>query len=237
MNYGVVVAGGVGTRMGADKPKQFLTIGNKPIIVHTVEKFVLCNDLEKIIVLTPSDWIEYTEDILEKNLGDALMKRVAVIEGGATRNETIMNSIDYIEKNFGLDDDTVILTHDAVRPFVTHRIIKDNIEAVLKYGATDTVIPATDTIVEAKDGNVISAIPDRSMMYQGQTPQSFKAKELRDTYQALTQEEKDILTDATKIYVLKGKPVKLVKGESFNIKITYPYDLEVAETLLKGENK
>ena len=181
MNYGVVVAGGVGTRMGADKPKQFLTIGNKPIIVHTVEKFVLCNDLEKIIVLTPSDWIEYTEDILEKNLGDALMKRVAVIEGGATRNETIMNSIDYIEKNFGLDDDTVILTHDAVRPFVTHRIIKDNIEAVLKYGATDTVIPATDTIVEAKDGNVISAIPDRSMMYQGQTPQSFKAKELRDT--------------------------------------------------------
>lgn len=237
MNYGVVVAGGVGTRMGADKPKQFLTIGNKPIIVHTVEKFVLCNDLEKIIVLTPSDWIEYTEDILEKNLGDALMKRVAVIGGGATRNETIMNSIDYIEKNFGLDDDTVILTHDAVRPFVTHRIIKDNIEAVMKYGATDTVIPATDTIVEAKDGNVISAIPDRSMMYQGQTPQSFKAKELRDTYQALTQEEKDILTDATKIYVLKGKPVKLVKGESFNIKITYPYDLEVAETLLKGDNK
>ena len=237
MNYGVVVAGGVGTRMGADKPKQFLTIGNKPIIVHTVEKFVLCNELEKIIVLTPSDWIEYTEDILEKNLGDNLMKRVAVIEGGATRNETIMNSINYIESNFGLDDDTVILTHDAVRPFATHRIIKDNIEAVMKYGATDTVIPATDTIVEAQDGNIISAIPDRSKMYQGQTPQSFKAKELRDTYQALTQEEKDILTDATKIYVLKGKQVKLVKGESFNIKITYPYDLEVAETLLKGDNK
>ena len=237
MNYGVVVAGGVGTRMGADKPKQFLIIGNKPIIVHTVEKFVLCSELEKIIVLTPSDWIEYTEDILEKNLGDNLMKRVAVIEGGATRNETIMNSINYIESNYGLDDDTVILTHDAVRPFVTHRIIKDNIEAVMKYGATDTVIPATDTIVEAQDGNIISAIPDRSKMYQGQTPQSFKAKELRDTYQALTQEEKDILTDATKIYVLKGKQVKLVKGESFNIKITYPYDLEVAETLLKGENK
>ena len=237
MNYGVVVAGGVGTRMGADKPKQFLIIGNKPIIVHTVEKFVLCNELEKIIVLTPSDWIEYTEDILEKNLGDNLMKRVAVIEGGATRNETIMNSINYIESNYGLDDDTVILTHDAVRPFVTHRIIKDNIEAVMKYGATDTVIPATDTIVEAQDGNIISAIPDRSKMYQGQTPQSFKAKELRDTYQALTQEEKDILTDATKIYVLKGKQVKLVKGESFNIKITYPYDLEVAETLLKGDNK
>ncbi|MBQ0041395.1 MAG: 2-C-methyl-D-erythritol 4-phosphate cytidylyltransferase [Clostridiales bacterium] len=237
MNYGVVVAGGIGRRMGAEKPKQFLAIGTKPIIVHTVEKFVLCNELEKIIVLTPKDWIEYTKDLLEKNLGDKLMKRVAVIEGGETRNETIMNSIAYIEKEFGLDDDTVIITHDAVRPFVTHRIIKDNIEAVMKYGATDTVVPATDTIVESQDNDIISAIPDRSKMYQGQTPQSFKAKELRDTYQALTQEEKDILTDATKIYVLKGKPVKLVKGESFNIKITYPYDLEVAETLLKGESK
>jgi len=235
MNYGVVVAGGIGTRMGADKPKQFLTIGSKPIIVHTVEKFVLCNELERIVVLTPEDWIAFTRDLLQKNLGDALMKKVSVVEGGATRNETIMNAIAHIEENYGLDEDTVIVTHDAVRPFVTHRIIKDNIEAVKKYGATDTVVAATDTIVESQDGDIISMIPDRSKMYQGQTPQSFKAKELRDTYNSLTEEEKGILTDATKIYVLKGKAVKLVKGESFNIKITYPYDLEVAETLLKGD--
>lgn len=237
MNYGVVVAGGIGSRMGAEKPKQFLTIGTKPIIVHTVEKFVLFDDLEKIIVLTPEDWIEYTRDLLKKNLGEALMEKVAVIQGGATRNETIMNSIDYIDKNYGLDDETIIITHDAVRPFVTHRIIRDNIDAVKKYGATDTVVPATDTIVESQNGDTISFIPDRSKMYQGQTPQSFKAKELRETYMALSEDEKAILTDATKIYVLKGKAVKLVKGESFNIKITYPYDLEVAETLLKGESK
>lgn len=223
--------------MGAEKPKQFLTIGTKPIIVHTVEKFVLFDDLEKIIVLTPEDWIEYTRDLLKKNLGEALMEKVAVIQGGATRNETIMNSIDYIDKNYGLDDETIIITHDAVRPFVTHRIIRDNIDAVKKYGATDTVVPATDTIVESQNGDTISFIPDRSKMYQGQTPQSFKAKELRETYMALSEDEKAILTDATKIYVLKGKAVKLVKGESFNIKITYPYDLEVAETLLKGESK
>ena len=108
-------------------------------------------------------------------------------------------------------------------------------EAAVKYGATDTVIAATDTIVESTDGEKISSIPDRSVMYQGQTPQSFRAAELRETYYSLTEEEKAILTDATKIYVLKGKPVYLVRGESFNIKITYPYDLEVAETLLKGD--
>ena len=237
MNYGVVVAGGIGRRMGSETPKQFMNIGGKPIIVHTVQKFAMCKELEKVIVLTPEDWIDYTRDLFEKYLDAELMQRVALTPGGEVRNDTIMNSIKYIEENYGLDDDTMIITHDAVRPFVTERIIADNISAVKKYGATDTVVPATDTIVEAEDGEMISSIPERKKMYQGQTPQSFRAKELRETYTSLTQEEKDILTDATKIYVLKGKPVKLVMGESFNIKITYPYDLKVAETLLKGECK
>lgn len=237
MNYGVVVAGGVGKRMGGALPKQFMTIGDKPIIVHTVEKFVLCNELEKIIVLTPEDWISHTKDLLKKHLNEDLMQRVEVIQGGRLRNDTIMNAINFIEAEYGLDKDTIIITHDAVRPFVTSRIIKENIEAVKKYGATDTVIAATDTIVKSEDGETITCVPERSKMYQGQTPQSFRALELRETYNSLTDDEKEILTDATKIYVLKGKPVKLIMGESFNIKITYPYDLEVAETLLKGENK
>lgn len=237
MNYGVVVAGGIGTRMGSDKPKQFLTIGDKPVIVHTVEKLVICNDFAKVIVLTPADWIEYTRDIMKKHLGENMMNRIALVQGGATRNETIMNAIAHIESEYGLDEDTIIVTHDAVRPFVTSRIIRENIDMAEKFGATDTVFPATDTIVESQDGDVISFIPDRSKLYQGQTPQSFRAKELRDTYMSLTEDEKNILTDATKIYVLKGKQVKLIMGESFNIKITYPYDLTVAESLLRRECK
>lgn len=232
MNFGVILAGGVGSRMGADKPKQFLEIGGKPIIVHTVEKFALYKDLEKIIVLTPEEWIEYTKDVLKKHLDN--MNKVVVIQGGSVRNETIMNSIKYIEENYGLYEDTIIVTHDAVRPFLTGRIIDDNINAALKYGACDTVVPATDTIVQSLDNDIISDIPDRSKLYQGQTPQSFRAKELKETYEALTDEEKNILTDAAKIYVMKGKNVRLVKGEAFNIKVTYPYDLTVAETLLKG---
>ena len=160
-----------------------------------------------------------------------------VIEGGSTRNETIMNSIRYIEKEYGLEDDTVIVTHDSVRPFVTFRILEDNIESALQYDACDTVIPATDTIVESNSHSIISNIPDRSIMYQGQTPQSFKAKKLKELYEGLTEEEKEILTDACKIFVMKGQEVHLVEGEVFNIKITYPYDLRVAETLIKGEEK
>ena len=96
----------------------------------------------------------------------------------------------------------------------------------------DTVIPSTDTIVSSGDGQVISEIPNRSNMYQGQTPQTFRAKRLRELYQSLTEEEKNILTDASKICVIKGEQVHLVQGEVYNIKITYPYDLRVAESLI-----
>lgn len=234
MVFGVILAGGIGSRMGnVEKPKQYLTVGNKPIIIHTIEKFYANSRFEKLIVLCPNQWINHTKNLIRKNFKNT--DRIVVIEGGSTRNETIMNSIRYIEKEYGLEDDTVIVTHDSVRPFLTHRIIEENIDYALVYGACDTVIAASDTIVESKNHKIISNIPDRSIMYQGQTPQSFKAKKLKALYESLTPEEKEILTDACKIFVIKGEDVHLVEGEVFNIKITYPYDLRVAETLIKGE--
>ena len=236
MVFAVICAGGIGSRMGnAEKPKQYLNVGGKPIILHTIEKFVVNEKFEKIIVLVPESWISYTKDIINKHLKG--VEKVEVMAGGSDRNSTIMNAINYIEEKFGLDDDTIIVTHDAVRPFVTHRIIMDNIEAAVKVGACDTVIPATDTIVESIDGEKISSIPDRSKVYQGQTPQSFRAKRLKELYLSLTAEEKAILTDAAKIYLLKGEAVHLVSGEVFNIKITYPYDLTVAETLINTDRE
>ncbi len=234
MVFSVILAGGTGNRMGnTDKPKQFLTIKDKPIIIHTIEKFLSQPQFQKIIVLSPAMWIEYTKQIISKYIGDC--DKIVVIEGGETRNETIMNSIKYIEDNHTLDEDTIIVTHDSVRPFVTHRIINENIKAAEKYGACDTVIPATDTIVESTNADTISSIPNRAHMYQGQTPQSFKAKKLRDIYLSLTDEERDILTDAAKILVIKGHNVHLVNGETYNIKITYPYDLKIARSLLEEE--
>ncbi|MBQ1474172.1 MAG: 2-C-methyl-D-erythritol 4-phosphate cytidylyltransferase [Ruminococcus sp.] len=230
MIFAVILAGGTGSRMGStDMPKQFLEIKGKPILNHTVEKFLPNPKFEKIIVLSPKAWLGHTREIIRKYTGKN--DKIVVIEGGATRNETIMNAIRYIDGQYGLDDDTVIVTHDSVRPFLTHRIIEENIAAAQQYGACDTVIPATDTIVEG-NGTAITAIPDRRKMYQGQTPQSFKAKLLRDAYDSLSAEEKDILTDAAKILVMKGKEVRLVQGETFNIKITYPYDLKIARSLL-----
>ena len=173
-------------------------------------------------------------DLIKKYLPDG--KKISVIEGGITRNDTLENALSFIENNYQIDDNTILVTHDAVRPFLTARIIDENVKYAAEYGATDTVIPSTDTIVESDDGKLISSIPNRKKMYQGQTPQSFKVKELREVIDSLTKEEKNILTDACKIFTIKNKPVYMVEGEVFNIKITYPYDMKVADTLLKGKN-
>ena len=235
MIFAAILAGGIGSRMGGtDTPKQFLTLGDKPVIIHTIEKFVINSNIDKIIVLTPENYITHTIHLIEKHIPKN--DNIIVIEGGETRNDTLMNSIIYIEENFGIDDDSIILTHDSVRPFVTHRIIEDNIEAAKRYGACDTVIPATDTIVESINGTTIESIPVRDYYYQGQTPQSFNIKKLFNLINSLTEEESNILTDACKIFALKDEDVYLVDGEVSNIKITYPYDLKLANTILEDGN-
>lgn len=232
MIFAAILAGGIGSRMGGtDTPKQFLTLGDKPVIIHTIEKFVINEKIDKIIVLTPQNYINHTNHLIDKHIPN--YEDIIVIEGGETRNDTLKNSIKYIDENFGIDDDSIIITHDSVRPFLTHRIIEDNIQAAKKYGACDTVIPATDTIVESINGETIESIPVRDYYYQGQTPQSFKVKTLFNLINSLTEEESNILTDACKIFTLKDEDVHLVEGEVTNIKITYPYDLKLANTILE----
>lgn len=242
MNYAGILAGGSGTRMGkTDLPKQFLNIGDKPIIIHTVEQFLLSPKIDHVIIAVPETWITYTQDIVDKYLKG--IDNVKVTSGGTSRNETIMNICKYIENNFGTNPDDNIITHDAVRPFVTTRIIEDNIEMLKKYSSVDTVIPATDTIVESHDAYVIASIPNRNHLHQGQTPQSFKINALVEEYNKLTDLEKETLTDACKIFVIKDKEVGCVMGETYNFKITNQFDYKMAnfmvtegETLIqKGE--
>lgn len=231
MNFGGILAGGQGTRMGkTDLPKQFLMLGEKPIIIHTIEQFLISPVIDEIVVAVPANWISYTQDIVEKYCAN---NTIHIIQGGNSRNDTIMNICKYISEN-SKEEENIVVTHDAVRPFITQRVIKDNVETCNKYDAVDTVIPATDTIVESKNGETISNIPVRNEMYQGQTPQTFKVKSFMNQYNNLTEEEKQILTDAAKVYVLKEKRVGLVKGELYNIKITTKHDLKMAKLMLNN---
>ena len=235
MIFAAILAGGIGSRMGdTDTPKQFLMLKDKPVIIHTIEKFIINDKIDKTIVLTPKNYITHTVNLIEKFIGDR--DDIIVIEGGTTRTDTIINSLNYIDEHYGIDNDSLIITHDSVRPFVTHRIIEDNIESARKYGACDTVIPATDTIVESINGVTIESIPVRDYYYQGQTPQSFNINKLFNLINSLSEAESNILTDACKIFTLKDEDVYLVRGEVTNIKITYPYDLKLANTILEDNH-
>lgn len=230
MVFAAILAGGKGTRMGIDKPKQFLMLGSKPIIVHTIEKFLLCELIDRIYVGVHPDWMDYTDDLIKKYISEA--DRVCLVSGGGDRNGTIFNIVDVIEADFGDSSEHIIVTHDSVRPFVTLRIIRENIEAAEKYGACDTVVNAVDTIVVSGEGDLITDIPDRSKMFQGQTPQTFKMQMIKRLYESLTMEEKEILTDACKICVVRQVPVKLVRGEVSNVKITTIDDMKIAKALI-----
>ena len=234
--YAAVLAGGVGRRMGeGERPKQFLMLADRPILIHTLSQFVAEPSFRKVIVLCPEDWLSYTQELIREYLPEH-EPRVVVTAGGKTRNETIMNAIDQIESEGNLDEDTIIVTHDSVRPFVTKRIIEKNIRCVREYGACVTATPATDTILISGDGESISEIPERRCMYRAQTPQTFPAMQLKRLYESLTDEEKEGLTDAAGIFVRRGERVHIVEGEERNIKITYPHDLFVTEALLNAKN-
>ncbi len=224
-----IVAGGIGSRMGKDIPKQYIKINDKPIIIHTIEKFCYHPKVDKLAVLCPKDWMEYTEDLIKEFIGDS--EKIVVLEGGDTRNETMMNGIDYFEK-ISNEERNILITHDAVRPFVTKEIIDENINCAMKYDACDTVIPATDTIVESKDGVVISSVPDRSTLFHSQTPQTFEMSKLKKYYNNLSDIEKEAMTDGAKIFRFNNDNVYLVKGDGTNIKVTYPHDLILAKAIL-----
>ena len=231
MIYAGILAGGTGTRMGIqDMPKQFLTLGKKPIIMHTVEKFLFVPDIDIIYIAVHPNWMTYFEDLLQKYV-PTQKEKIRVVSGGKDRNDSIMNIIHDIHEN-GPEEDDILITHDAVRPFVSYRMIKENISAMEQYDVADTVVVANDTIVESVDGKVISSIPNRTHMYQGQTPQTFKIRAFVDIYESMEEEVKQILTDACKVFVLNNTSVGLVQGEYSNIKITTVTDLKIAEAML-----
>lgn len=233
MIYALILGSGIGSRMGnTTLPKQFLKIGNKPIIIHTIEQFILSTRVNKIIVVVSSDYENYLKDLFK----EYKLNNIDIVIGGSDRSSSMINGCNYILDNYAVNDNDIIITHDAVRPFVTSRIINDNIDKIKNYDAIDTVIPATDTIVEVDD-DIISNIPIRSKMFQGQTPQTFRLKELVSIYNSLSNKEKEILTDACKIYTLKNKRVGYVKGEIYNLKITTKFDLNVAHSIVKGDIK
>lgn len=228
-----VLAGGSGLRMGGDLPKQFLRVCGRPIIIMSIDAFLESGLTDRIIVAVSADYVDYTKSLIAEFLPDA---HIDVISGGKNRNDTLYKVLAVLKAE-GINDDDIILTHDAVRPFINTRIIADNIEAVRRYGACNTVVPAVDTLVKSTDGSFITSIPSRNELYHGQTPQSFSIPALIELYDNMTDEQSETYTDACSVFVNAGRPVYLVKGDRNNIKLTYPEDMEKAENIIRCKEK
>lgn len=229
MVYAAVLAGGSGLRMGGNLPKQFLCIGDRPVIIRSIDAFLDSGLVDRVIVAVSADYEKYTKSLIFKFLPNS---EIDVVCGGKNRNETLYNVLKLIKEK-GINEDDIILTHDAVRPFIDNRIIADNIAAVKKYGACDTVVPTVDTLVRSADGKFIDSVPVRSEFYHGQTPQSFNVSMLLELYENMTEEESELFTDACGVLINAGKKVYLVQGDRNNIKLTYPEDMEKAENIIK----
>ena len=222
-----IVAGGTGSRMGKNIPKQFLEILGKPVLVHTISCFF--GKVDKICVACHKDYIDYTKELMNTFFEG----RVDVIEGGADRMQSVQRIIDkYIPE---ATDKDIILTHDGVRPFVSERIIKESIENALAGHFCTVAINSTDTVCLSDGDGMIALVPDRNKVYNIQTPQTFNLKKLGQMLEKSS--DKSRFTDMCGLALSVGEKVKLIEGSPENIKITVPADLKIAEAILKGDGQ
>ena len=232
MIYAAILAGGTGSRMqNGPLPKQFIEICGKPLLVYTVEAFLRCDEIDHIVIAVTKGWLDYAEDILNTAFGQN--DSITVTVGGTDRLGSMVCACAALSEKFAIGEDDILLTHDGARPFVTEEMIRENIAAMECYDCVTTAIPAIDTILCSENGAEVDAIPERRTMFSVQTPQTFRMTELTDAIASLNEEEKKILTDGAKIYLLKGKKVGIVKGSGENIKVTEPKDIAIAEAIIK----
>ncbi len=220
-----VLAGGTGTRVGLQTPKQLVKVAGKAIIEHTVEALQNCDLVDEIVVLmTPG----YTDEV-SRLLGNRYPKVSKVLAGGASRNETTQRALDAIS-----DDEANVLLHDAVRPLLDQRIIEDCVRALRTYEAVDVAIPSADTIIEV-DSDVIVSIPDRGRLRRGQTPQCFRLSTIRKAYALAWQDPHFTATDDCSVVLkyLPEVPIYVVTGAEHNMKITHPVDIFLADKLFQ----
>ena len=227
MNIALIVAAGSGTRMGLDTPKQFVLVKDKPLLYYSIQMFETYDELDAIVLVTNQEYISLVEEIVDEY---GFKKIKAIVPGGETRQDSVYNGLLKI-REFANEED-VVLIHDAARPLVNHRIIYDNIKACLKYGAVDTVIQASDTIVKSCDGNGVDELPLRKELYQAQTPQTFKLGLILDAHEYARTHQIPDVTDDVKLVMSLGKKVHIVEGSKLNFKVTTPEDLDLLEALL-----
>jgi len=229
-NIAIILAGGSGSRFGLNIPKQFAKVAGKTLIEHTLDTFQKNSLIDEICIVIKSEWIDKIEEII---INGNYSKVKKVLNGGEERKDSSLCAINAYKTEENASNYNMIF-HDAVRPFVTDGIIQKCIEGLSHYSSIDVAIPATDTIIEVKK-LVITNIPNRSDMMQGQTPQCFKLKTILDAYEIAENDSNLKATDDCGIIrkYLPEEEIYVVEGSVENIKITYEQDIFMADKIFQ----
>lgn len=227
-NIGVILAGGSGRRVGSDIPKQFLCVAGRTILEHTLERFDSHPQIDEIVVIVAETEMGRAHKIISQG-NFRKVKHIAA--GGQERYHSTLAALQLYQ-----NDDYQLLIHDAVRPMVTAKIISDVITALGTYNAVNVAIPATDTIIETDASHTfITNVPARDCLFLVQTPQGFRSRTLAAAYAKAMKDAEFVTTDDCSVIMkyLPEEKIKIVKGDTRNLKFTYAEDLALLEYLLK----
>ena len=228
MNTALIFAGGAGRRMhSAGKPKQFLELHGKPIIIHTLEHFERHPEIDAIAVVCIAGWIDYLKDLLIR----FHIKKVRwIVPGGETSQESTRAGLGILEANCD-PKNTVVLIHDGVRPLITEKLISDNIAAVKQYGNAITAAPAIETIITVDENEDVTALIDRQVCRLARAPQSFYLSDIIAMHQKAMADNYDKMIDSASLMIHYGVKLHLVEGPAENIKITTPSDFYIFKAI------
>lgn len=221
MNTAIIVAAGSGTRFKSEKPKQFIEIKSKPLILHTIERFEAAPSVDAIVLVLAEEW---TGEFEQRSL--KFSKPFTIVSGGTTRAESVSNGLDSVDPKT-----QIVAVHDGARPLVSVDEIERTIAAAIKTGAACLVGEVTDTIKSVRGGEIAATL-DRNLLRRALTPQAFHIEVLKKALE--NSELAENVTDECFLVEKLGHPITIVEGSSRNIKITHQDDLILAEALLKG---
>lgn len=227
MNYVILLAGGVGKRMGADMPKQFIKVEGKPIIVYSIENFQRNEQIEKIVVVCVKDWIDYVKELVKEY---GLTKVEWIIEGGNTGHDSIKNGVFFLKDKVNPDD--YIIVHDAVRPILPQKAINEVLRVAHEKGNASSSIVCHPPIVYTEDGESGVKDIDREHVMLTASPQAYEFSLALNCYEKAETENKNNLTFTSSLLIYYGERVYFAKGTTSNIKVTKKEDIALFEALL-----
>lgn len=222
MNIALILAGGLGLRMNqeGEPPKQFFVLGEKPVLIHTLERFEKHTDIAAVCVVCLPTWEEYLKDLI-KHFG---IKKVRwIVAGGDCRQASVYNGLCALEKTCSLED--IIVVHDGVRPFITSEIINQNIKTAVQYGNAMTSMRSTDTLITSHNGKTAEYAMERDSSFSVQTPQTYRLGYGLEHYRRAYEAGRTNTINCCELFIEMGETIYIVNGRKTNIKLTTRDDI------------